>query len=217
VNNRLSASRISTILFDADGVLQRPQAGWQEALTGLLGPRAEAEGTAFLAAIQQAEPITMDGKTDIGEVMSGVLHDFSLTTDVDAVLDLWTKIELETDVLDDVQELRRAGIVCCLTTNQQTRRAAWMKANLGYQELFDEQFYSSDLGVAKPDPAYFTTVLERLDVSPSTVLFIDDTEVNITGARQVPGLNAELFERGGGRPVLERILGRYVLAATNAA
>lgn len=217
MDNRRSTDRISTILFDADGVVQRTQAGWQDELTGLLGTRAEAEGDAFLAAIQDAEPVTMDGKTDIAEVMSSVLRDFSITTQVDEVLDLWTRIEPETDVLDAVQELRRDGISCCLTTNQQTRRATWMQHNLGYQELFDDQFYSCDLGVAKPNPAYFTTILERLDVPARTVLFIDDTEVNITGARTVPGLHAELFARGGGRPALEEILARYSLATAHAA
>ncbi len=40
-----------------------------------------------------------------------------------------------------------------------------MQDDLGYGDLLDEAFYSYELRVAKPDPAYFTTILGRLDES----------------------------------------------------
>ena len=103
-----------------------------------------------------------------------------------------------------------------LTTNQQSRRARWMRDNLHFDEVFDEQFYSCELGLAKPDPAYFSTIIDRLDLDPATVLFVDDTEVNVVGARQT-GIHAELFPRHGGEPALAEILTGYVLVGERAA
>jgi putative hydrolase of the HAD superfamily len=111
-------------------------------------------------------------------------------------------------MLEAVQALRRPGLRLCLATNQQLQRAAWMKANLPYGELFDEQFYSCDLGLAKPDPAYFTAILDRLGATASSVLFVDDTPPNVESAVQL-GLHAHLFRRGGGRQVLEEILRQH--------
>ena len=48
----------------------------------------------------------------------------------------------------------------------------------------------------------------QLGVPAAGVLLVDDTAVNVSGARSV-GLNAELFTTGGGRLVLEEILSGY--------
>ena len=208
MHNPPPTSSISTILFDADGVLQRTAPGWQDELIAMLGPREDLDGPEFAAAVQRAEAPTMDGKTDITDAMVAVLRRYSVSLRVDDILDLWTRITPDQSMLEAVQALRRPGLRLCLATNQQLQRAAWMKANLPYDELFDEQFYSCDLGLAKPDPAYFTTIVDRLGVEASSVLFVDDTAANIEGARSV-GLHAYLFRRGGGREVLEEILRRH--------
>ena len=210
MNSRRPADLISTILFDADGVMQRTAVGWEDELAALLGDRSEVDRDRFLDAIRAAEVPTMNGKTDIAEAMRGVLEEFDVQTDVDDVLEMWTRIERDLSMVAAVQELRQGDVRCYLATNQQTRRAKWMRGNLGYEETFDRQFYSCELGLAKPDPAYFTAILAELDVEPATVLFVDDTAVNIDGANSV-GLHAELFRRHGGRAALEEILRSYVV------
>jgi putative hydrolase of the HAD superfamily len=86
-----------------------------------------------------------------------------------------------------------------------------MSDTLDYGAVFDEQFYSCDLGVAKPNPAYFTAILERLDRSPQEVLFIDDLEPNTRAAASI-GIHAETFvPPSGTRPAdeMRRVLGRH--------
>jgi putative hydrolase of the HAD superfamily len=67
------------------------------------------------------------------------------------------------------------------------------------------------LGRAKPEPSYFTEVVDRLGVSVDDVLFLDDHPANVDGARQA-GLNAELFPRGGGVSALAPVLAAYGLS-----
>jgi HAD superfamily hydrolase (TIGR01549 family) len=202
---------VSTILFDADGVLQRTAPGWREELISFLGPRAAADGDAFLYEIFVAEVPTMTGRTDFGEPLAEILHRFGVSASVDEVLAPSTRIIRDAAMLDAVQELRAAGVRCCLATNQQSRRAAFMRANLGYDQTFDEQFYSCDLGLAKPDPDYFTAIVDRLGARAGSILFVDDKEENVAGARAA-GLRAEHFTRNSGRPMLELILRRHGLS-----
>jgi putative hydrolase of the HAD superfamily len=79
-----------------------------------------------------------------------------------------------------------------------------------YGDWFDQSFYSCDLGLAKPDPAYFRAILTAVDRPPSSTLFIDDNEANIEGARSA-GLHAELYDLSEGHEVLRELLTRYGL------
>ena len=83
-----------------------------------------------------------------------------------------------------------------------------MRSSLGFEKIFDEQFYSFEIGFAKPEAGYFRTIMDRIDVSPSRVLFIDDHDGNVAGARDI-GINSELFPRDGGVAALTPILARY--------
>ncbi len=57
------------------------------------------------------------------------------------------------------------------------------------QQMFDHQFLSYRLGLVKPDAAIFQRVVADLGLAPSEVLFIDDNQLNVDGARTV-GLDA---------------------------
>ena len=93
---------------------------------------------------------------DFTEVATEVLERWGLADRTDAVLAFWTRLELDQEVTALIRELRAAGAACWLATNQHELRRAYMSTSLGYDELLDGQLYSCDLGVAKPDPAYFT-------------------------------------------------------------
>jgi putative hydrolase of the HAD superfamily len=87
-------------------------------------------------------------------------------------------------------------------------RAEVMRQQLGYDALLDELFFSYELGVAKPDPAYFETVLDRLGADPGSVLFVDDSPRNVESARAL-GLAAETWSHEAGLPALEAVLAAY--------
>ena len=54
-----------------------------------------------------------------------------------------------------------------------------------WSQHFSHRFYSCRLGHAKPDPAAFTTALERLGADPHRVLFIDDRAANTLAAEEL--------------------------------
>lgn len=61
-------------------------------------------------------------------------------------------------------------------------------------DLVDVAFSSTNIGVAKPDPAAYQYIMKALDMPAADALFFDDTQVHIAGARQL-GFTAYLVDR----------------------
>lgn len=191
------------VLFDADGVIQEPTIDWRTALGAFAGPGRDPEE--FILAVGEAEKPALIGKREFPEVLAEVLERWDSPGRVDQVLELWTAFDANRDAIALIQDLRAAGVPCHLATNQHAFRRAVMRDQRGYINWFDRQFYSCELGVAKPDPAYFRAILTELDLDAGAVLFIDDNEANIAGAAEV-GLRAELFDLSQGIDRLRELL-----------
>ncbi|WP_433006567.1 HAD-IA family hydrolase [Kribbella sp. CA-294648] len=198
---------IDTVLFDADGVIQQGTSDWRGTLSSFVEP---AEAEEFILDLMASEAPTLTGKGDFREALAEVLQRWSSTGTLEEVLQLWHQFEADPVVVGWIQQLRAAGIGCHLATNQQTYRRAIMHDERRYGDWFDQTFYSCDLGLAKPDPAYFTAILTAVDRPGTSTLFIDDNEANIKGARDA-GLHAELYDLSEGHEVLRDLLAKYGL------
>ena len=190
------------LLLDADGVMQRVRDGWLDELTAHGGERGEE----FVLAVFAAEVACLTGD-DFGVAMREVARRFELDSPLEMITAAHYWIDVDPTMIGAIRALRKLGVRCALATNQQNLRGGYMRRSLGFGEVFDEQFYSHELGVAKPDPDYFHAILTRIEVPAESVLFVDDTQENVEGARAA-GLPAELFPRDGGADALRRILGR---------
>ena len=63
------------------------------------------------------------------------------------------------------------------------------------KEHFEKCYYSSEIGMRKPDLEIFRHVISENELEPSTTLFIDDSPQHVEGALAA-GLNAELLQEG---------------------
>ncbi|WP_432878312.1 HAD family hydrolase [Kribbella sp. CA-245084] len=197
---------VTAVLFDADGVVQRPTSDWWSSLSSLV----PADGDAFVADLMAAEKPCLIGKVDFRDALADVLRRWNSLASVDEALEPWSWFAAEPEVVSLIGSLRAAGVGCHLATNQQSYRRTIMQDERGYGAWFDQTFYSCDLGLAKPDPAYFRAILGALDLPASSVLFIDDNVANVTAASSV-GLRAELYDLSAGVPALVELLRRYDL------
>ncbi|TDO52728.1 putative hydrolase of the HAD superfamily [Kribbella sp. VKM Ac-2527] len=202
---------IEAVLFDADGVIQRPTVDWRTTLESFVRPDQSAEE--FVLDLMESEVPGLSGKGDFRVAVADVLARWESTAPMETVLDLWHRFEAEPAVVAIIAELRAAGIGCHLATNQHAYRRAIMQDERGYRDWFDQTFYSCDLGVAKPDTAYFKSILTALDKPASSVLFIDDKAANIEGARAV-GLQAAQYDLDEGIPALRTLLATHGLPPT---
>ncbi|MFF0267966.1 HAD family hydrolase [Kribbella sp. NPDC004536] len=192
---------VEHVLFDADGVLQELPGGWFAAMEPYLGDRAEE----FLRETWSDELPMLAGRGDYLPVLAASLERYGVRTPVTEVYDaVWKNIVLIEESIALVRTLRRNGYGVHLGTNQEQYRGTHMRTALGYDDLFDVSCYSYDLGVAKPDPLFFTRAAARIGADPTTILFIDDTPRNITAARTA-GLKAEQWTFPHGHEVLRNL------------
>jgi HAD superfamily hydrolase (TIGR01509 family) len=206
---------IRAVLFDCDGVLQRPANDWAGEIgtaTGLSGPAL----TRFLDDVSAVEQPVLNGSEPFAVPLTGVLERWGLPLRASELLHVWQHLAVDAGMLEAVEELRAQGIRCAIATNQHRERAVYMRRELGYERLFDPMVISAEIGVAKPDPAYFRYAVDRVGLPAGQVLFVDDVAANVESARTV-GLVAELFAKDAGRPELDRILALHDLAEPVAA
>lgn len=177
---------VRALLLDADGVVQYPEPGWIQRI-GELGGSPD-----FFRDVSSAEVHTLTGEADLAESIDELIESRGLNTTFSELLAVWCRIDVDPIMVKLVRSARAAGLITALATNQQSYRGAHMQATLGYEELFDRTFYSFEVGLRKPDPAYFRTVVDALGVRPDEAVFVDDMRANVLGAREA-GLRGVLF------------------------
>lgn len=201
---------VTHVLLDADGVLQTVAGGWVERARPYVGDR----GRELLEIFWAHEGAPLVGAGDVVDALALALDQLGLAVEAAELYPLvWLRIDVVATSIDLVHRLREAGYGVHLGTNQTSPRAAHMRTALGYDDLFDVSVYSCDIGVAKPDPAYFVKAAELIGVRLDEVVFVDDKLPNVLAARSA-GMAAEHWIFTDGVPVLEGLLEAHgVIAA----
>jgi HAD superfamily hydrolase (TIGR01509 family) len=91
------------------------------------------------------------------------------------------------DLLEVVHEDFQIG---CLSNSNELHTARHRDA-LG--QYIDHQFFSNEIGLAKPDPKIFDFAIQSLGIPPQRIVFFDDTAVNVEAAAKA-GMNAHLTD-----------------------
>jgi putative hydrolase of the HAD superfamily len=182
---------IQAVIFDADGVVIHPYR-FTRYLEREHAITPEMTRPFFRTTFEDC----LVGRADIEDVLPPFLHEWGWHGSLDEFLVAWFEVEDVPDarVIDVIHGLRRSGLLCCLATNQERRRAAYMRTEMGFSETFDRLYFSCELGCQKPDPAYYGAIERDLGLAGGGILFWDDATVNVESAREV-GWNAEVYTR----------------------
>jgi len=95
-------------------------------------------------------------------------------------------------MIDLMRELRESGYRMALLTNNVREWEPTWRSMLPVDEIFELVVDSAFVGCRKPEPRIYEITLERLGLSGSECLFIDDVADNCAGAR-ARGLKAVHF------------------------
>ncbi|MET0417713.1 MAG: HAD-IA family hydrolase [Actinoplanes sp.] len=122
------------------------------------------------------------------------------------VVDEWQTYrgEPDPDALAFIREVRAAGRPVGLATNA-TDRLPEDLATLGLTDELDVVISSWDIKVHKPAPEFFQKACELIGVAPKQVLFIDDDDRAVRGAR-VAGLSGYRWSGPQHVPYLRKAL-----------
>ncbi|RJF40909.1 HAD family hydrolase [Actinomyces sp. 2119] len=173
-----TTTSVRTVMLDADGVLQLIGTPWTQALR-------DAGGTEFAHALLAEEEDALCGRESLTTLLERLVARLGLAATTDRLLALWYRAVPDPCAWQLVAELRSAGYTTVLATNQQYERRQWMRETLGYRGQVDIEGYSCTLGVAKPQPEYFTRLLEESGSEPRQALFVDDNTDNISAAQSL--------------------------------
>jgi putative hydrolase of the HAD superfamily len=181
---------ITTILFDADGVLIRGElaSSYFEQTYGI--PHEK-----LIAFYRGPFLDCLLDKRDMYEVLPAYLAEWGYTKSPEAFAQEWFDFEhnVDEELIGYIQDLRARGLQCYVATNQERHRAQYLLEKLGFAKSFDGMFASAQLGSAKPDVAFFEKILARLAITDkSSVLFWDDMLTNVTVAEAF-GMHAEVY------------------------
>jgi putative hydrolase of the HAD superfamily len=88
--------------------------------------------------------------------------------------------------------LKRRGLLTAIISNMGDTVHRAMERELDWLSRFDVLVWSYQLHVAKPDPAIYRYVLEKLGTQPEETLFLDDRPVNVEAANAL-GIQGLVF------------------------
>jgi putative hydrolase of the HAD superfamily len=216
----VSRRSVTGLLVDCDGVLRRWDAGVAadaERRHGL--PPGSLAGTAMHWS--RLEP-AITGRVSHAEWMAGVARELGAP----AAVAEWQRYrgEVDPDVLAFVREVRAAGRPVGLATNatdlldadlvalglagECEERSEAESRSTSERRLweFDAVVNSSVVGVPKPAREYFAAACRAIGLPPDRVLFVDDDDRCVAGARAA-GLAAYRWNGPADLPYLRGALG----------
>ncbi|MFH1587944.1 MAG: HAD-IA family hydrolase [Candidatus Diapherotrites archaeon] len=90
-----------------------------------------------------------------------------------------------------IKKLKRKYIVAVMSNQNAIAHKAFSQS-FGLGSVFDREIISGELGAKKPSAEYFKKVCGILKVNPKELIFFDDQQENIDGAKKT-GIKAFLF------------------------
>lgn len=182
--------KAKVMLFDADGVTLKRQVEYFSQRFAREHGAPLDEVTAFFKEKFRTSQL---GKADLKLELEPLLPVWGWHKGADAFLEYWFSTDApDREVLEKVAEFRAQDIACYLVTDQEKYRAAYIRNVLGFSKLFDDCFFSCELGFSKEQPEFFSKVLERMNLSASEALYWDDDQKNIDAAKSI-GIDARFY------------------------
>jgi putative hydrolase of the HAD superfamily len=181
---------VGAVVFDIDGVLVHP---WRFRAVLWRDHRISSRMTEpfFRGPFLEC----LEGRADLLEVLPPFLKAWHWSGPVSNFVETWFKVENAPNqqVLNLVAKVRRLGVPCFVASTQERHRARYLATEMRFEKMFDGMFFSSDLGVQKPNENFFRAVTDRVGHPAHELLFFDDSAENVRAARSA-GWSAEQFK-----------------------
>jgi putative hydrolase of the HAD superfamily len=180
---------VQAVLFDVDGVLVHPWR-FRAALARDHGITPDMTASFFKGPFLDC----VQGRADLIDVLPPFLASWGWVGSASDFVGEWLSAENAPNeaVLSVVADIRRCAVPCFVASTQERRRARYLASEMRFNQLFDGLFFSSDVGVEKPNEGFLKAVAHHLGRSGMELLFFDDAVVNVEGARSA-GWLAEQF------------------------
>jgi len=147
-----------------------------------------AERNKVYDQLRQVQLLSDEGKLSWDEYCQQVSK--MTGRDIDTVQDRYAEHRVNKATIAIVRSLTSHRHV--LLSNASHQYLLPIMSELGLDTLFEQCFVSSELGIAKPDPAAYRYVLNQMGSRPEESIAIDDGAPNIEGAKSI-GMSGIVF------------------------
>ena len=168
---------IKHIIFDWGGVLE-PDSNWHTAK--VLGKKYNCDVEKLYKILDLGEREFHRGEDDY-PFFEFISKEFNIP--IKEVHKEINHVHYRIHMLDIITQLFKRYNLHILS-NQIKSRTAYIEEHEDIH-YFRELFFSSEIGISKPDKRLFNYVIKKLDAFPEECLFIDDREENVEAARAV--------------------------------
>ena len=184
-----------TIIFDLGGVLVHLD--WDKVCAPLTRLSDQSYG-AVMKEVQNGPIVeaSMLGQLTPQEFHRSLCAEINVDIAFDPFIDIWNGLLSADDAMTSLVEELGSEHSLALASNTDAIHLAFAREHFGVMGAFDRSFLSYEMGLLKPDPAYFHHVLYGLWASPGNCIFIDDRPENVRSARNL-GIKALVFESIG--------------------
>lgn len=192
------------LALDVDGVLIDPDRGgrgrWHTAVHDRFGVSPTQLSEGFFQVYWHDIVV---GRQPVESALAAAISDNEWPFDVETFLQVWfeTDFDLDDRVVDWAADWAERGCRIVLATDQEHRRATFLRRHLGERLLIDAVCYSADLGAPKRDPDFFRRAGETFGIEAGSVVFVDDGADQCRAATEAGWRSVQMTDVG----CLERV------------
>lgn len=187
-------------IFDLGNVLYRVDAGRSLAALEKLGLEHVERQISNSHAAGGAFSLYCDGKITTAQFFDGVRQMCGIGATDAQIAEAWNAMLLgfEADSLRTVRDVRSQGARVALLSNcnelhtELVRKQHKEMFDTEFDSLFDEVFFSQEIGMSKPNPETWKLVLRQMGADAADAAFYDDSQLNIDKAAEL-GIESRLF------------------------
>ena len=187
------AATIKAIVLDLGGVLFAE--GSSEAAETLFRQHGYDKNI-VLGVLHSPESIALrKGLTSDEVFWSGVQSSLPEPYDARTIQQAWYDgYLLDEDILDLVRQLKPRYRLVVFSGNIRSR-VDYLDRKYDFRKYFDQEVYSFDHGLNKPDQAFVDVMLDKVGLRPAEIVYIDD-QISATAPAQALGIKTILYRRG---------------------
>ena len=109
----------------------------------------------------------------------------------EAIVNAWNALLLDfpAERIELLRKLKKKYRLFLLSNtnaihHRQFQQQLYLQTGNYLENLFEKTYYSHTTGLCKPDVAAFRLVINENKLNPAETIFVDDTEANMTGAKE---------------------------------